>query len=218
MKTIVKLSFLAFLLLVGTQSASAFSGSSEEEGLSFGVRAAVAFTDFSGSASEGMDGVTGYGVGLFVEYTLPNNLYLLTGLDLIRKGAKGTETDDDEVYKLEANPLYLQIPLHAGYKVGLTEDLTLGVHAGPYVAYGISGKWKYKETYNGQTEEEKWDFFGDEEEGGCKKFDMGLGIGADLNYQNFRFGLSYDWGLKNISRWDEKLKNRSFMVSVGYTF
>jgi hypothetical protein len=198
------------MLLIGAKVSAQSAGS--ESSLSFGVKAAAVLSELYGDGAKDLDGKFGFGAGLFVEYTLENNVYFLSGLELVSKGAKVK----DEGYKITLSPLYLQLPVHAGYKIGLSEYLDLGLHAGPYLAYGIGGKMKYE--YDGKSEKE--DFFGSEEEGGCKSFDLGLGIGADLILsKSFRLGLNYDLGLTNISRdKDNAVKNRHFSISVGYSF
>lgn len=208
MKAIIKSSILVCVLLIGANVSA-----QSEDSWAFGVKAAATFAGFYGDGAKDLDGKFGFGAGLFVEYTLENNVYFLSGLELASKGAERKEKD----FKYTASPLYLQLPVHAGYKIGLSESVDLALHAGPYLAYGIGGKSKYEED----GDKEEVDFFGSEKEEGNKSFDWGLGAGADLILsKSFRLGLNYDLGLTNISRGDKKypVKNRNLSISIGYSF
>lgn len=228
MKTLFKLFLLTFAVLIGlnmnAQSAtsSSFGSNDGEGGLTFGVKAGVNFAGTSGKGAEDYDGKTGFNAGVFMEYTLPMNVYFMTGLDFSMKGAKFEETDGTEKYKETYSPMYLQLPIHAGYRVAITDGINVGVHFGPYLAYGIGGKSKYEYTdsdYPEDNEKEEEDFFGSEDKGGFKSFDFGLGFGADVDIDKFRVGLGYDFGLTNIGRnKDFPVKNRNFFINVGYKF
>lgn len=222
MKAFFKLSLLAVVIVAGINANAQSSGISNEESLlSFGVKAGVNFAGFNGKGAKELDGKIGFNAGVFAEYTLPTNLYFLTGLDVSFKGAKFEIKEEGDKYKETYSPIYLQLPIHAGYKLGISDNLTLGVHAGPYLAYGIGGKYKAEETINGETEKDDADFFGSEEKGGAKSFDFGLGLGVDADVKQFRIGLGYDLGLSNFDRnedGDAHLKNRNVFVNVGYRF
>lgn len=225
MKNLLKLSFLALILAIGlnanAQGASSnLYSSNGEEGLSFGIKAGVNFAGFSGKGAKDLNGKIGYNVGVFAEYTLPASIYVLTGLDFTAKGAKIEEKDDGDMYKVTYSPLYLQLPIHIGYKVVLAENINLGIHAGPYLAYGIGGKVKMKYTSSERdTEKEDENFFGSEKDGGFKSLDLGLGFGADLEFGKYRIGLGYDLGLSNIGRdKDYPIKNKNLSINIGYKF
>jgi hypothetical protein len=193
MKAIIKSSILICMLLIGANVSAQSEGN-----WAFGLKAAAGFAQLYGDDAKGLDGKFGYGAGLFVEYTLENNVYFLSGLELAFKGAKeGSMT---------ASPIYLQLPVHVGYKIGLSESVDLALHAGPYLAYGIAGKMKdtgYEE-----------DFFDD----GTKRLDLEVGAGADLILsKSVRLGLSYDLGLTKIFEGSD-IKNRNFFISIGYNF
>lgn len=199
MKTLLKLLFLAFAILIGintsAQSATStmYSYNGIERGLRFGIKAGVNISGFTGDDAEllrASNDQVGFNVGIFMEYTSSSKLYFLTGLDFTTKG-------DDEY-----SSTYLQLPIHIGYKIGLTDNLNLGYHLGPYLAYGIGGELPNND----------------------ENFDFGLGLGMDLDISKFRIGLGYDWGLKtaqysNYNGLTElEYKNRNFSINIGYTF
>lgn len=220
MKTFFKLSLLALSVIVGANANAQTTSTTEQGVLSYGVKAGINFAGFNGKGADGLDGKVGFNVGVFAEYTLPTNLYFLTGLDISQKGAKVEMEEDGESSKNTYSPVYLQLPIHAGYKFSLSDNITLGLHAGPYLAYGIGGKVKEEYTFDGETEKEEMDFFGSKEKGGAKSFDFGIGLGANVDVNQFQVGMGYDLGLTNIDRYeaDAHLKNHNFFINIGYKF
>lgn len=87
-------------------------------------------------------------------------------------------------------------------------------NVGPYLAYGIGGKVK---VTDGSDEDEE-DFFGDDS--GAKRFDAGLHIGAGITVaQHYYLGVAYQWGWVNINEdSDLTVKNKNFMINLGYIF
>jgi len=80
---------------------------------------------------------------------------------------------------------------------------------GPYLAYALSGKDKS----DGETTDIT---FGD---GGMRRFDMGLGIGAGVEFGPMVAGLNYQFGIANVAdSSDGKAKNKVFQISVAYMF
>ncbi|MCD8176138.1 MAG: PorT family protein [Tannerellaceae bacterium] len=224
---VILIVFLFSLLGMSAQAQYARSntyGFNGEAGWRLGVKLGPNFAGFTGKGSEDLGGRVGVHAGMFAEYVMPGNLYIQTGLELSLKGAKETYSDEYEKLKFTANPLYLQIPIHLGYQIGVADDISVNIHAGPYLAFGIGGKWKfsYEDKSNSGydfDEDESWNFFGSEDEDGCKAVDFGLGFGIDLDLSSFRIGLGCDAGLVNIDRdKDNPLKNRNFYLSLGYKF
>lgn len=223
MKTTIKTILIAVALLIGV------GANAQDNPLAFGVKAGVNLSNFSGNGADGMDAKVGFNVGLTVDYALSQDLYLLSGLELTMKGAKdkgsisftdptlgtvsfeGTEKD---------NPMYLQIPVHLGYKITVTDATKVVLHAGPYVAYGIGGKSKVKGTAVSGDEvvviDTDFDFFGKDR---AKKFDFGLGLGAGLEFDKIAVGLGYDFGLINmLDNSSYTVKNMNASLTLGYKF
>ncbi|WP_163271065.1 outer membrane beta-barrel protein [Dysgonomonas sp. 511] len=101
-----------------------------------GFNASMMIGDTKGSKIQ-----PGFHLGMTVDYEFSKNLYLMSGLELTTKG--GTEKNSSGV-RLTAWPLYIQMPIHIGTKFEINDNIKLAVHAGPYVAYGISGRYKVK--------------------------------------------------------------------------
>ncbi len=214
MKTILKTSLIAIALLLG------ISANAQEKPLTFGVKAGMNISNFSGDGDS--DSKFGFNAGVTVDYALSSDLYLLSGLELTTKGAKDeVSATVSGIYaktKFTATPMYLQLPVHVGYKLTVTEATKIVFHAGPYIAYGIGGKVKTEVSTNASgkdvSDENKEDFFGDE---GAKRFDFGVGLGAGVEFGKIGVGLGYDFGLTKL--YDEgNNKNMNAYLTVGYKF
>lgn len=220
-----------------SSSSSLFSTEKSEQSITVGVRAGVNFSNFGGD-TDGWDSRTGFNIGVNVDIPLMQSLYLQTGLFATQKGAKNSG---------KANPLYLQIPILASYRYNLSDAAQLQVNFGPYLAYGISGKFKgynmddiFDDSFDDEIldlwanyddyiqdiadmleEKSEIDFFGDDEDQfGGKRFEVGLQVGAGVTINKFYVGCAYEFGLTNA--YENKIwgkgKNRNFMVNIGYNF
>ncbi|HCO66234.1 MAG TPA: PorT family protein [Dysgonomonas sp.] len=180
------------------------TGSIKAQDVTFGVRGGANLSSMNGDVPK-TKYVFKYQIGATVDVGFTDNFYLITGLDLQTKGTKSKPKDGTEV---KYNPMYLQIPVHAAYKFDVAPQGRLVVEAGPYVAYGISGKMK--------GGGEKVNFFGDDR---FKRFDFGLGAGIGYEYSHFVVKGGYDFGLIDISDVKGvKARNHNAYLTVGYRF
>lgn len=206
MKTNLKILLISIALLVGV------TANAQDKKITAGVKAGMNVSNFSGDI-QGTDAKVGFNVGVTLDYAFTNDFCLLTGLEFTTKGAK---TDSDGLAKGTFNPMYLQIPIHAGYKLNITDNTKLVFRAGPYLAYGVGGKLSAKA--GGESES-----IGVFRSGLLKNFDFGLGIGAGVEFGKIGVNLGYDFGLVNVwdlDSWgvDGSIKNGNFNVGLGYKF
>ena len=189
---------------------------SAQNEVNLGVKAGVNLSNFGGDGVEDADSKVGFSIGATLDYGLTESLFLLTGLDFTTKGAKGKFDDDDDDFEISINPMYLQIPVHAGYKLNMANDAKLVISAGPYVAYGLGGK--VKSDFDGVSV--STDFFGDEDKGAiAKRFDFGVGLGVGYEFSKFKIGVGYDFGLANVSNdKDYKVRTQNGYLTFGYKF
>jgi hypothetical protein len=160
--------------------------------------------------------ITHIRAGITVDLPLADEFFIGTGLLYAGKGGKDKDNGD-----VKTTLSYLQVPVLFTYKPEVGNgNLVLGV--GPYLAYGIGGKYKGS-AGNVSLEAKAFD----DEAGEMKlnRFDAGAGIqvGYEMK-QGLYFGLNTDLGLvnvaseKEIAGADHSFKNTSFGVSVGYKF
>lgn len=168
----------------------------------------------------------GFHIGATAEFPLTGIFSFETGLLLSTKGSKMSEEETfmGETYKYESKLtlFYLDIPLSAKASFDLGGTKIYGVF-GPYLSYGLSGKSKYEETFDGETESDEEDikWGSDEDESDLKRLDFGLTMGAGVEINSIQIGLSYALGLANISPYTDggsKINNRVLGLSVGYKF
>lgn len=211
MKNLLKATLVALVLTFATNI-------NAQSPISVGVKAGLNVSNQS-YKSEGLNvsgsAKVGFNAGLTLDINLPSNLAVMSGLELTTKGVKF----DIEDTKTTFNAMYLQLPIHLGYKIEIAPQTKIHFNAGPYLAYGIGGK--IKNSYDN----EKMDTFGDD---ALKRFDFGLGIGAGVTFvDKVQVRLGYDFGLADAGRkgtdeygdaYDVKVKNRNFYVSLGYLF
>jgi len=176
----------------------------QENLITFGVKGGLNLSTFGGDVKN-TKSVMRYQFGITADVALTENLYILTGLDLQTKGTKQNPKAQPAV---KYNPMYLQLPVHIGYKFDIGSDIRLVVNAGPYAAYGIGGKIR--------SEGEKLSAFGSDR---LKRLDYGIGGGVGVELRKFVIHAGYDFGLANISdAKGVKIRNRNPFLTVGYKF
>ena len=215
MKTIIKVCLAAIALFIGMNLHA-------QSPISYGIKAGVNLANFDIDGTDVVDdsdAKLGFNVGVTLDYAFTPEWYLLTGLEYTIKGAKFFDGN------LKANLGYLQLPIHAGYKLEVADNMKIVFHAGPYFAYGINGKYKDSDSEIGTDAFKKYLL-----EGGVgmyetlhKRFDFGAGAGVGAEFGKIGVGIGYDFGLVNTGggaydRRDEKVRNMNAYLTVGYKF
>jgi hypothetical protein len=206
MKKLV-LAILAFgsALTASAQSKTTF-------GVSGGVNFAKIVVSLEGSSISASTGsLTTFSVGVFADAPVGSNLSIQPGLYYTGKG--GSQSESGETSKLKL--YYLQLPVNIVYNVPVSAG-KLFFGAGPYAAYGLSGK---QEATGESSVDVK---FGSDVSSDVKRTDFGATGLVGFNFTNgLLLKANYDLGLSNILPTNEfgaKTKNRVFGLSVGYTF
>ena len=200
----------------------------------FGIRAGLNVANVS-IKDQSTDSRTSFHVGVSDQILLTRSVpfYLETGLYLSEKGAKQKETVEGYTVTAKMNPLYLEIPALLSYHIQLGGGkATIQPSFGLYYGLGLGGKFKYEETYDGETSKESYHLFkketvdygdGETEEipQTLKRSDFGLRFGVGLTYRKVYLGVGYDLGLSNIAKDQDQyaeFKNKCFTLSVGNNF
>jgi hypothetical protein len=161
---------------------------------------------------------TGFHVGGFVDVGLgswsiqPSLLYT----------TKGAKSDDS---KLTLN--YIEVPVDVLYHIPVGVG-NIFIGAGPYAALGINGKIKgpiVVTATSGLSSSMATSVYESDVTYGSgpfdfKKLDYGINAMGGLKLANgLLFSVGYDFGLANVINDNNiKLKNNTFMVSVGFSF
>lgn len=151
-------------------------------------------------------------------------LSIQPGLNYSIKGAKLTDN-------IKVNLGYIDLPILANVRFGVTPGFNVFVNAGPYLGYGINSKSDVKKVETGiaiiddfaNTAIHKLDFNKNafKKDGSLKPFDAGLQVGAGAEYKRAMLSVGAQLGLTNMIRntaIDYKMTNTSFFVTVGYRF
>ena len=132
---------------------------------------------------------------------------------------KGGELSASHNVATKYNMTMLEIPLVLKYDLPLSDNAGLQPFMGGFMAFGIGGEAKFKDTHD------TFDTFGD---GGFKSFDAGLRLGCGMRFSRFYIELSYDRGLVNLPTrsfedfvyddWDDEIKSNCLSFNIGFNF
>lgn len=236
MRTIAKVSLFIFVYV------ASINLHAQDKTLTVGIKGSVNVSNWGGDI-EDSKAKPGFNAGITLDYLFTDELQLMTGLELVTKGAKnielkqGSETGGDNIFKYEGtqNAMYIQLPLRIGYRMNISETTRLVLYAGPFLAYGISGKVKFEDKLtldpsSGSAElisfdddrnpmkslGKEYDTFSDK---GYKRFDFGLGAGMGGEMEHFAVYIGFDYGVLNMSQNDlYKARTMNAHLSVGYKF
>jgi hypothetical protein len=205
----MKTYYLKAVLIIAFSVACLFTMAQEKD-ISFGAKGGFNMATFQESINT--KSKPGIVAGITVDYNIKDDFFILSGLEYVVKGNKvdGGEGNGDGI---DLN--YLQLPVHIAYKYELTQDIKLVADIGPYFAYGIRGKIKYKAI--GDYEAYDINAFDD---GAYKRFDLGLGLGAGIEVSRINIRIGYDHGLSKINEFQSivDMENCSVAFTVGYKF
>jgi len=157
----------------------------------------------------------GFNAGVTVEYYIKEVFSIDLGLILSTKGCKISFKDGTINSTGTRNLVYLDIPLTAKvyYNAGCAKIYGA---LGPYIGIGLGGKWNTIETnnfYSGTISSSSNAF------DALNKLDFGLTAGVGVSIYSFQIGLSYGFGLANISAYSDAIyRNRVLGISLGYKF
>jgi len=185
-----------------------------------------------------------FAFGGVIDYGFSDAFSLQSGLMFSSKGfsydldeiSNDYETNYDGYERFILN--YLELPIHAVYKIKGFQ-----IFAGPYLGFGIGGKYKWDYTYTdifGEKQSEKGDTklkpkMGevkegdlDDDEGAYSGLDYGIDFGLGYQIKSILINAGYSLGLGNINpksedsskddRKDYKFSNRVISISVSYLF
>lgn len=229
MKRNYKTYILIFALLFG------ISVSAQDSRFRFGVKTGINMSNATIDNKEADPKIKiGHQVGLTVDYALSQSWLIQTGLTFTTKGCKIDDFMANRVIGGDGrnethtfDQMYLQLPLYAAYRIDVTYNFGFVIGAGPYLAYGIGGKTKYK-LHEGQfgdgSTEIKFDSFGEAKDHfeQLKKLDFGVGFNVDSEFGKIVIGIGYEYGILNISAYEyyKKMKyhNHNATLTLGYKF
>ena len=191
----------------------------QAQDINFGAKTGVNFASLGGDDTEGLDGKTGFHLGLVAEIPISNSFAFQPEILYSSQGAKSkvsdTYMDVNFSTKEDLTVDYINIPLLAKYTI--TPGLSF--HAGPQVGLLVNAKDEYEYVINGEKESGTQDM---KDEIKNLEFAIAAGLGYKLEMGIF-FNVRYNAGLSNIidddgSSEDYNIHNNVFQLSVGFMF
>lgn len=204
--------------------------------LSFGIRAGFDMQNINGKDADGdkLENtlLPGFNAGINVEIPVAPDFVVQPGLLFTTKGSELAKYDGNIIEgSAKLHLSYIELPINFIYKPLLgTGHLILGF--GPYLAYGVGGKFKIDGSLGSLEYHDDWDVkFQNEVKSGdpidqyyVKPFDAGAnflfgyelenGLSTQLNAQWGLLELRPDYGVDTKAT----MKNTGFGISLGYRF
>ncbi len=157
---------------------------------------------------DGTGGNNGWQAGLHATYPV-KHWFIYSGAQLDKKVFYINYYYPSGPAAYTYHPLYITVPLGAGYQFGLGKQLALRLYAGVYGSVGVSGKLKITsvmcgdftacpENLPGETVTKNIQY-GKDINNDIAKTAAGLQFGAGIKaWKNFELSLMYDAGLTNV--------------------
>lgn len=191
------------------------TGAFAQQEMGFGLKAGVNFPKYSLSDGDYKTGsTTNFHITAFLDAPIATDrFYVQPGISLQGKGAKLSESS---MGTLKQNTMWIEVPVNFVAKFPTADAGNFFLGAGPYIAFGISGKNKYESNWGGT--ETDFDFGKD---GSLKGTDFGLNFIGGFEFSN---GLmihgGYGLGLTNLAPDGDRntgdIKQRLWTVGLGF--
>lgn len=201
------------LILSATAVLFGFGAFAQTQEIGYGIKAGVNLPTYhfsNGNFSDETESATNFHVTAYMDAPLSPMFSIQPGISLQGKGAK---LMDNDLGELKQNTMWIEVPVNAVAKFPAGEgNFFLG--AGPYAAFGISGK----NTYEGDWGEIERDFdFGSDATQKGTDFGVNFQAGYQLS-SGLTLGAGYGLGLSDIAPDNANYKqtNRVLSFSVGF--
>ncbi|WP_286770775.1 outer membrane beta-barrel protein [Sphingobacterium sp. 40-24] len=203
------------------------------------VKAGVAFSNVDAKNKAGdkasTAAVAGLYLGLGPTLRLSEYFFLEPALVFAKRGFERNEGNVIGWGKdFKAHTSYIEMPIDVVFNATIGAG-KLEVGIGPYIGYGLGGKWKTSgPVHLGDIaigEEGDIKFTNDASEGGYGSYNLGrpfdYGARAKVNYlfrEHYLVGIEFQKGIANLeSKWGnyksgDAIRNRSLGISLGYRF
>lgn len=185
----------------------------------FGVQAGATIASINSKTAgedDNLDSKAGFTVGLMYRKQLGGGLYFQPELNWTQKGAKQEEGGQKQTATLN----YLELPLYfvwmAAASKGTESSGGFFVGLGPAFNFGMSGKYKYEGTFNGEDDVK----FGNSNDDDLKGFDIAgnLMVGYAMT-GGFNIALIYSHSFTNSEidgDSENYIRNAYFGIRLAY--
>lgn len=204
-KTFITTTCILFLLAASAQKTT------------FGITAGTTISNFkskAGGVSASLDSKVGFAGGLIANISAGQHFIVQSGIQLVQKGTKYTQSEGGSTLKSSTNTNWLEVPINFLYN---GNGFFIG--AGPSFSFGVSGKSKTE--FNGEKTDQKMKF-GNSDDDDLKGFDFGANLvtGYQLN-NGLLISANFNQGFSNLmpgSSDNGSVKSHYFGIRLGYMF
>lgn len=191
----------------------------QSQNIRFGFTGGVSFANIHSKA----DGTTNNGnsktgilAGILIDAPFNSHFSFQPGLQFVQKGMKNDLTIGGATEKVKLNTNYVEMPLNLLYNANSNPG-NFFIGAGPSIALGISGEWKYDSPGNSLTQSVK---FGTGDQNDIKSLELGANFTSGFCLPDGLFiAANFSMSLNNLMPGGSAygtLKNRYFGVRIGY--
>ena len=183
----------------------------------FGITAGTTISNFkskAGGVSASLDSKVGFAGGLIANISAGQHFIVQSGIQLVQKGTKYTQSEGGSTLKSSTNTNWLEVPINFLYN---GNGFFIG--AGPSFSFVVSGKSKTE--FNGEKTDQKMKF-GNSDDDDLKGFDFGANLvtGYQLN-NGLLISANFNQGFSNLmpgSSDNGSVKSHYFGIRLGYMF
>jgi len=211
---------IARIALIGFAAAALLvpAGATAQEttaGVKGGLNVAnVTFKIPDGSLSVNPDSRSGLIIGGFIARDFNPKAGLVVEVLFSQKGTSFSFSDGVDTFKEEARIHYIEIPILGRYNLKASDDVIVHVFGGP--AFAFKAGDSVKDFFNGIEQPSST---GPEDH--PKGQDVGVVLGASVDFRQFLIDARYTWGLLNINKVqgsdEPEIRNKTFSVMFGVT-
>lgn len=165
------------------------------------------------------DPVSGFQVGPVAEYPLAGPVTLQYGVLYSYQSRSYDAVIGTNTYTGQ----FIDFPVKLKLNFPVDENLKIFALAGPDLNFGLSQQLKNVTNAFGQTVVTTVDYYNIDDNNDDKKdisrFDVQLGIGGGIQYNNLQLKAVYDWGILDTNNTDNtELKRNVLTVSAVFMF
>jgi len=166
-----------------------------------GIKGGINFSSLYTEDSKDSKMLAGFNLGLFSKVPITQHVAFQPELYFTTKGAEVSYNNAfvDGIARFKLN--YIELPVLLA--INVTDNFN--IHAGPYAAYLLSGKVTNESNVN------LFDFEDNINSDDFNRFDVGIAVGAGLDFGSLGIGVRYNYGFTTVG------KERSFLGTT-YTF
>ena len=158
----------------------------------------------------------GFFGGVHYNFSILDNLDFVAALQIRMNSTSSKSAENGTPYDTQDWQFIADLPLQLGYAFTLTENLDLGIFAGPVLSYGISYTQKSAdpETFEVINSIDRYNT--SYPLSALNRFELNVDGGLFLEYKSFMLFGGYRLGLLDLDKMDNMTtKARGFFVGIG---